>query len=73
MFGKPNTDMKIRQGRIRWPGHVQRTEKMRIITKIFTGKLDGKRKRGRPRKRWIDDLKKNLESWVLREGEKRGG
>ena len=45
LFRQKNIVTKIKQGRIRWTGHVQRMEKTRIIKKIFTGKLDGRRKR----------------------------
>jgi hypothetical protein len=32
----------------------------RSVKKVFLGKPDGRRRRGRPRKRWLDDLEKDL-------------
>jgi hypothetical protein len=32
----------------------------RSVKKVFLGKPDGRRRRGRPRKRWLDDLEEGL-------------
>jgi hypothetical protein len=32
----------------------------RISKKILHGRMEGKRKRGRPRKRWVQDLQEDL-------------
>jgi hypothetical protein len=45
---------------IRWAGHVQRMPETRSVKKVFLGKPDGRRRRGRPRKRWLDDLEEDL-------------
>jgi len=50
------TIIKIRK--LEWIGHVIRMNETRSIEKIFEGKLEGRRDRGRPRLRWIDDLRK---------------
>jgi transcription termination factor 2 len=51
--------IKIR--RLEWLGHVVRMNETRSVKKIFEGKLEGRRSRGRPKLRWInyveDDLK----------------
>jgi hypothetical protein len=31
-----------------------------VLRKFFLGKPDGRRRRGRPRKRWLDDLEEDL-------------
>ncbi|PSN33932.1 hypothetical protein C0J52_23017, partial [Blattella germanica] len=57
LFGQPDIVVKIKQERIRWTGHVQRMSETRTAKKIFIRKLEGSgRRRGRPRKRWIDDV-----------------
>jgi hypothetical protein len=46
---------------LEWLGHVIRKNETRSVKKIFEGKLEGRRGRGRPRLRWInvnDDLSK---------------
>jgi hypothetical protein len=46
--------IKIR--RLEWLGHVVRMNETRTVKKIFEGKLEGRRSRGRPRLRWINDV-----------------
>jgi len=51
------TVIKIR--RLEWLGHVIRMNETRSVKKIFEGKLEGRRGRGRPRLGWINnDLRK---------------
>ncbi|PSN50134.1 hypothetical protein C0J52_15092 [Blattella germanica] len=49
----------------------------RTAKKIFIGKLEGRRRRGRPRKRWIDDVEEDLRKMGVRcwrrKAEERGG
>jgi hypothetical protein len=49
--------IKIR--RLEWLGHVVRMNETRSV-KIFEGKLEGRRGRGRPRLMWINDVKDDL-------------
>jgi hypothetical protein len=50
--------IKIR--RFEWFGHVVRMNETRSVKKIFEGKLEGRRSRGRSRLRWINDVEDNL-------------
>jgi len=43
-----------------WLGHVVRMNETRSVKKIFEGKLEGRRGRGRPRLRWINDVEDDL-------------
>ena len=43
--------------RISWLGHLERMEEDRMPKKIFTQKLEGTRRRGRPRKIWKEIFK----------------
>jgi hypothetical protein len=60
LFKQPDIVVTIKTGRIRWAGHVQRMPETRSVKKVFFGKPDGRRRRGRPRKRWLDDLEEDL-------------
>ena len=42
-------------------GHVARMEEGRSVFKILTGKPTGKRPLGRPRRRWEDNIRMDLE------------
>ena len=50
--------IKIR--RLEWLGHVVRMDETRSVKKIFEGKLEGRRGRGRPKRRWINDVEDDL-------------
>jgi hypothetical protein len=45
---------------MRCPRHVARTWVKRNAYRIFVGKLEGKRRLGRPRRRWEDNIKMDL-------------
>jgi hypothetical protein len=50
----------IKFRRLEWLGHVVRMDKSRSVKKMFEGKLEGRRGRGRPRLRWIKDVEDDL-------------
>jgi hypothetical protein len=52
------TVIKIR--RLEWLGYVIRMDETSSVKKIFEGKLEGRRGRGRPRLRWINDVEDDL-------------
>jgi hypothetical protein len=45
---------------MRWAGQVARTGEKRNVYRILVGKTEGKRPLGRPRRRWIDNIKMDL-------------
>jgi hypothetical protein len=47
----------IKSRRMRWAGHVARMGEKRNAYRILVGKPEGKRPRGRPRRRWVDNIK----------------
>ena len=51
----------IKSRRLRWAGHVARMEEGRSAFKILTDKPTGKRPLGRPRRRWEDNIRMDLE------------
>ena len=44
-----------------WARHVARMEERRGVYKVLVGKPDGKRQLGRPRSRWEDNIKMDLQ------------
>ena len=70
------TVMKI--WRLEWLGLVIRMNETRSVKKIFEGKLEGRRGRGWPRRRWITDVEDDLrklgvkrwrtKAWIERNG-----
>ena len=51
----------IKGQRISWLVHVERMEEARMPKKIFTQELEGMRRRGRPRKRWKEEVERDLQ------------
>ena len=68
MYRSPNIVSVIKSRRLRWAGHVARTEESRSAFKILTGKHTGKRSLGRPRRRWEDNIRMDLEEMGVNVG-----
>jgi hypothetical protein len=51
----------MKSRRMRWAGHVVRIGKRRNEYRILVGKLEGKRPLGKPRRRWVNNIKMLLE------------
>ena len=58
----------IKSRRLRLAGHVARMEKGRSAFKILTGKPTGKRPLRKPRSRWEDNIRMDLEEIGINEG-----
>ena len=52
--------MKMREGRLRWYGHVMRRDKEYVERKMIEMELPGKKKRGRPKRRFLNLVKENM-------------
>jgi hypothetical protein len=50
----------IKSRRMRWAEHVARLGDKRNAYRILVGKPEGKRPLGRPRRRWVDNIKLDL-------------
>ena len=46
--------MKVREGRLRWYGHIMRRDQEYVRRKMMEMELPGKRKIGRPKKKFLD-------------------
>jgi len=49
---------------MRWVGHVARMGEWRGVRRVLVGKAEGKRSLGRPRRRWEDNIKMDLQEVV---------
>jgi hypothetical protein len=47
----------IKSRGLRWEGHVERMGEKRNAYKILVGKPEGKKPLGRPRRRWVDNIR----------------
>ena len=52
--------MKMREGRLRWYGHVVRRDQEYVVRKMMEMELPGKRKRRRPKRRFLDVVKEDM-------------
>ena len=47
--------------RMRWAGHVARMGEEMGVYMVLLGKPEGKRPLGRPRRRWVDNIRMDLQ------------
>jgi hypothetical protein len=50
----------IKSRRMRWAGHTARMREKRNAYRTLVGKPERKRPLGRPRRRWVDNIKMDL-------------
>jgi len=51
----------IRAKRMRWAGHVARMGEENGVYRVLVDKPEGRRPLGRPRRRWVDNIKMDLQ------------
>ena len=51
----------VKSRRMRWAGHVAHMGEDRGVQRVLVGKSEGKRPLGRPRRRWEDNIKMDLQ------------
>ena len=61
LYCSPNIVQVLKSRRMRWAGHVAHMGERRGICRILVGKPQGKRPLGRPRHRWEDSIKMDLQ------------
>jgi hypothetical protein len=60
LYSSPGIIRIIKSRRMRWVGHAARMGEKRNVYRLLVGKPEGKRLLGRPRHRWIDNIKMDL-------------
>ena len=61
LYSSPNIVRVIKSKRMRWTGHVERMGEERRAYRVLVGKAEGKRPMGRPRRRWVDNIRMDLQ------------
>jgi hypothetical protein len=61
LYSSPNIIQAIKSRRMRWAGHVARMGEKRGAYRILVGRPEGRRPLGRPRRRWEDNIKIDLQ------------
>ena len=60
LYCSPNIERVIKWRKMRWAGHVARMGEERGVYRVLVGKPEGKRPLGRPRRRWVDNIRTDL-------------
>jgi hypothetical protein len=60
LYSSPSIIRIIKSRRMRWVGHVALMGKKRNTYKLLVGKPEGRRPLGRPRRRWVDNIRMDL-------------
>jgi hypothetical protein len=61
LYCSPNIVRVIKSRRMRWAGHVARMGEERGVYRLLVGKPKGRRPLGRPRRRWVDNIRMDLQ------------
>ena len=51
---------KVQESRLKWYGHVLRREDEYVGKRVMLMEVPGKRRRGRPKRRWLDSIRNDL-------------
>ena len=57
----PNIVRVIKSRRMRWAGHVARMDEEKGVYRVLVGKPEGRRPLGRPRRRWVDNIRMDVQ------------
>jgi hypothetical protein len=60
LYSSPSMNRIIKSRRMRWAGHVARIGEKRNVYRLMVGKPEGKRPVGRPRRKWVDNIRMDL-------------
>ena len=65
LYSSPSIVRVIKSRRMRWAGHVACMGEERGAYRVLVGKLEGKRPLGRPRRKWVDNIRMISRRWVV--------
>ena len=61
LYSAPNYMRVIKSRRMRWAGHVARMGEERVVYRVLLGKPEARRPLGRPRRRWVNNIRMDLQ------------
>ena len=61
LYCSPNIDLVIKPRKMGWAGHVARMGEDSGVYRFLVGKPKGKRPLRRPRRRWVDNIRMDLQ------------
>jgi len=61
LYSTPNIVRVIKSIRMRWAGHVARMGEERGAYRVLVGKPEGRKPLGKPRRRWVDNIRMDLQ------------
>src|SRR5215510_3318360 len=61
LYSSPSIGQVVKSRRTRWAGHVVHMGEERGVHRVLVGKPERKRPLGRPRRRWEDNIKMDLQ------------
>jgi len=61
LHSSPNIVRVIKSRRMRWAGHIQRMGEEMGVYRVLVGKPEGSRPLGRPRRRWVDNIRMHVQ------------
>jgi hypothetical protein len=60
LYSSPSINRKMKARQMKWAGHVARMGEKRNTYRLLVGKPEGRRPLGRPRRRWLDNVRMDL-------------
>jgi hypothetical protein len=60
LYSSPSIIRIMKSRRMRWAGHVARMGEKMNAYRLLTGKPEGRRPLGRPKRRWLDNIRIDL-------------
>jgi hypothetical protein len=61
LYSSPTIVRVIKSRRMKWAGNVSRIGEGRVVYRVLVGKPEGKRSLGRPKRRWENNIKAELQ------------
>ena len=61
LYSSPNIVLVIKSRRLRWAAHVALMGEEKGVYRVLLGKPGGRRTLGRPRRRWVDNIRMDLQ------------